>query len=306
MRTLRNIGLLVLFILGLPLLLANIGATYLMRRRAPDKADPPSNYEIAYEEVFFKSRDRLKLFGWWIPADNARGTIIMCHGQEGSMDRDTCRMVPLHNAGFNVFMFDFRGHGRSEGLIVTFGMYEKEDLLGALDYLVETRHIENVGVVGYSMGAAVALITAALSERIGSIVVDSSFGRLTRSIAGWLRLRHVPIPIARELARWILIQCSITTEGRLDQTDPIRWTVHIGPRPILFIFGSRDPYIAQKDIQRMVSLAVGPKEVWTVQGVGHRGAYDADPAEYNRRTVEWFERTLINAPEPASETANSA
>lgn len=301
MRTLRNIGLFALFVMGLPILIANVGASYLMRRRLPDKPDPPSNYGIAYEEVHFTSRDKLKLFGWWIPAKDARGTIILCHGQEGSMDRDTKRMVALHNAGFNVFMFDFRAHGRSEGLIVTFGMYEKEDLLGALDYLVEERHIESVGVIGYSMGAAVALITAALSERICSVVADSSFGRLTRSIAGWFRLRALPIPLAREMARWILIACSVSTEGRLDQTDPVRWTVHIGPRPILFIFGSRDPYVSKKEIRRMVSLAAGPTEVWTVPGAGHRGAYDANPEAYNNRIVDWFERTLVNPPKAVSE-----
>ncbi len=300
MRTLRSILIFALILLALPLVIANLGASYLMRRRKPDALDEPSNYGIAFEEVHFVSRDKVKLFGWWIPAPNARATIIMCHGQEGSMDRDTKRMLPLHNAGFNVFMFDFRAHGRSEGQFVSFGMYEKEDLLGALDYLVEDRHIESVGVIGYSMGAATALITAALSERICSVVVDSPFGRLPRSVAGWFRLRGVPVPVARELSRWILIVCSMRTEGRIDQTDPVRWTVHIGPRPVLFVFGSRDPYISKKELRRMISLTEGPKEVWTVEGAGHRGAYTADPDTYNQRIVDWFERTLVNTPEPVA------
>lgn len=297
MRTIRTLSLYTLFLLSLPLLLANLAASYLMRRRFPDTPDTPDDHGIGYENVTFPSRsDFLKIGAWWIPAgqtETARGTIIMCHGQEGSMDRDTPRMIALHKAGFNVLMFDFRGHGRSEGNQVTFGMYEKEDLLGALDYLVDVRGIEKVGLYGFSMGAATGLITAALSERITCLVVDSPFGRLARTLSGWWRQRGVPIPLAREMARWILAMCTLRTAGRIDQTDPIRWTVHIGPRPILYIFGARDPYVSKRDIERMVSLTAGPTELWTVEKVGHRGAYAVNPEEYNRRVVAWFEQHLI-------------
>jgi len=298
MRTIRTITLYTLFLLGLPIVLANIGATLLMRRRKPDPTDTPEMHDIPYEEVTFPSRgDHTKIVGWWIPAKegekNARGTIVMCHGQSGSMDRDTRRMIPLHKAGYNVLMFDFRAHGRSAGNEVTFGMYEKEDLLGALDYVVDVRGIQKVGLYGFSMGAATALITAALSERVVCVVADSPFGRLTRSVAGWWRRKGVPIPLAREIARWILMMCTIRTAGRIDQTDPVRWTVHIGPRPIFYIFGARDPYISKREIRRMVSLTAGPTSVWTVERAGHRGAYGQNPDEYNRRVREWFDQFLV-------------
>lgn len=239
----------------------NFGASYLMRRRRPDPVDTPSNYGIDYEEITFTSRDRVRLVGWWIPAENPASTIIMCSGQEGSMDGDTRQMVPLHDAGFNVLMFDFRAHGRSEGTCVSFGMYEKEDLLGAIDYLVDQRQIEKVGVIGFSMGAAVALITAALSERICVVVADSSFGRLRNTITNWSIRRGVPGPIARQFAIGMLMLASLRTEGRIDQTDPIRWTVHIGPRPILFIHGANDPLVSIHEVSSMASLAEGPVQV---------------------------------------------
>ena len=275
------------------LMALNFGASRLMRRREPDPEDPPSNYGIGYEEVRFYSRDRIPLAGWWIPAGDeattkAADTIVMCHGQDGSMDGDTRQMVPLHDAGFNVLMFDFRAHGRSGGGCVSFGMYEKEDLLGAIDYLVEDRGIESVGVLGFSMGAAVALITAALSERVCAVVADSSFGRLRTTLTGWGTLRGVPYPIARLYAGWVLLIASLRTEGRMDQTDPILWTVHIGKRPILFIHGARDPYVPAYEVDRMASLAEGPVQVWTVDNAGHREAYAVDPVEYNRRVIEWF------------------
>ncbi len=150
------LALLVLIVLGVLWIVGtNLGATMLLRRRKPDPPDPPSNYGLAFEEVQFTSRDHENLVGWWIPHETPIGTVIMCHGQNGSMDGDTHHAVPLHEAGFNVFMFDFRAHGRSGGDCVTMGMYEKEDLLGALDFLGEKYKIVEVGVLGFSMGAAV-------------------------------------------------------------------------------------------------------------------------------------------------------
>src|SRR5260221_12006084 len=164
------------------LVLINTGASSLMRRRRPDPEDPPSNYGLDFEEISFISRDHIKIVGWWIPAPDAVGTIVVCSGQNGSMDGDTKQIPPLHEAGFNVLMFDFRAHGRSEGDCVTIGMYEKEDLLGALDYLGDVRGIMRVGVLGFSMGAAVALITAALSDRNCAGEADGTNWRLKRTL----------------------------------------------------------------------------------------------------------------------------
>ena len=78
----------------------NTGATVLLRRRPPDPPDLPSNYGLAYEEIKFESRDATKLVGWWIPHENPAGTIIICHGQTGSMDHDTHHAAALYEAGF--------------------------------------------------------------------------------------------------------------------------------------------------------------------------------------------------------------
>jgi pimeloyl-ACP methyl ester carboxylesterase len=293
-------------LIGLWLLALNAGATALLRRRPPDKADPPSNYGLAFEEVHFESRDGTKLFGWWIPNPEAIGTIVMCHGQTGSMDGDTHHAADLYKAGFSVFMFDFRAHGRSEGRWVTMGMYEKEDLLGALDFICEERNIGEVGVLGFSMGAAVALITAALSDRICAVVADSGYGRLKRTLANYAIARGVPGFIARPFAAWVLVIAAIRTEGRIDQSDPIRWTLHIGPRPILFIYGEDDCFVPMQDVDRMASLAKGPVEVWVVDDAGHRGAYKADPAEYNRRVTNFFKANLPEAAKHSEQVEETA
>jgi fermentation-respiration switch protein FrsA (DUF1100 family) len=83
---------------------------------------------------------------------------------------------------------------------------------------------------------------------------------------------------------------SLRTEGRMDQTDPILWTVHIGKRPILFIHGARDPYVPAHEVDRIV---------------GHREAYAVDPVEYNRRVIEWFTQHLGEGEHISSTRQNS-
>jgi pimeloyl-ACP methyl ester carboxylesterase len=276
------------------------GAAYLLRRRKPDPFDPPTNYHIAYQEVSFLSRDGIRLRGWWIPAvdvytETAHPTIIVCSGQDGSMEGDTAQMVPLHQAGFNVLMFDWRGHGRSDGAMVTMGALEVNDLLGALDFLSDLRGIKRVGVLGFSMGAAVALLTAAESARIAAIVADSGYADLTSVLRRWSAGRGVPgvaVPA-------IMAAASLISGTRLRDARPRTVTHQLMSLPILYIYGTDDPLVDVEEVEAMLRAlpyAVG----WRVEGVGHRGTYRKMPVEYNRSVVEWFESTLKEAEAVAS------
>ncbi len=275
--------------------LTQIGAYLLVRRRAPNAPDVPTNYGIPYVDIQFLARDDTPLVGWWIPstADMPRGTVIMCHGQAGSMDGDTPQMVPLHAAGFNVLMFNFRAHGHSGGKYLTMGMYEKEDLLGALDYLAEAHGIERAAVLGFSMGAAAAMITASITDRISVIVADGCFVRFKNSMARWLRQRGVPsYHVAWHIAAWTLAAAALRTGGRIDQVDVALWAKHV-KCPVLFIHGEADPLISRREIETMATLCQGPTDLWMVPNVGHRGAFGKEQKRYNDRIIEWITRYTI-------------
>ncbi|MBN2302897.1 MAG: alpha/beta fold hydrolase [Anaerolineae bacterium] len=261
----------------------------LMRRRAPDETDHPANYGLPCREVQFPSRDGLTLGGWWISADGpALGTVIMCSGQNGSMDKDVPQAIPLHRAGFNVLMFDFRGHGRSEGEIVTLGALEQADLFGALDYVQAEHGVDRVGLLGFSMGAGVTLLIAAQDARIAALVVDGAYPRLDGILAGYLRLKGVPGPLARLGARLVLIMGSLRTGYQLYRANPVDLIERI-TAPALFIHGDQDPFVSAAESERLTAQVSGPADRWHVAGAGHREAYKNHPDEYNRRVVEWFE-----------------
>jgi dipeptidyl aminopeptidase/acylaminoacyl peptidase len=264
----------------------------LMGRRTPDPPDHPLKYGMVCEDVDFASRDGLRLGGWWIPAPDApRGTVILCPGQNGSMDKDLPQAVPLHDAGFNVLMFDFRAHGRSEGGIVTLGALEQSDLFGAVDYAAGERGADRIGVLGFSMGAGVALMVAAQEPRINAAVVDGAYPRITGLLANWLRIRDIPGPLARGLAWLALIAGSLRTQYLITRANPADLIDRL-QTPTLFIHGDQDPFVSPGEIEALVARVPGPAELWRVADADHREAYVHHTDEYNQRVVAWFERYL--------------
>ena len=102
--------------------------------------DHPSNYGLVFEDVEFPSRrGDVMLSGWYLPVEDSAGPhLIFVHGLSSDRSGDNAvelaaRMV---EHGYNVLLFDLRGHGSSEGDKVSGGYFERWDVLGAFDYLV--------------------------------------------------------------------------------------------------------------------------------------------------------------------------
>ncbi|MBI2651860.1 alpha/beta fold hydrolase, partial [Candidatus Woesearchaeota archaeon] len=117
----------------------------------------PSDLGLKYEEVSFKSADGIKLNGWLIPNNKTKATIIVMHGYPA----DKANLLGIAEflvKDFNVFLFDFRSFGKSEGKYTTVGYLEKNDLLGAINYLEKEKNITKIGLYGFSLGGAVALM----------------------------------------------------------------------------------------------------------------------------------------------------
>jgi len=259
-------------------------------RRRPDPPTHPTDYGLPYEEVAFPARDGIPLRGWFIPAAQARGTVVFCHGHAGSMDPDLRYAPWFHQAGFSVLMFDLRGHGRSGGERVSMGTLEREDLLGAMDYLAG-RGIARVGVLGFSMGGAVALLTAPLDERVAAVATDGAFVRLEETLVGWAReAAGLPRWLARPLARAVRYATALRLGVRLQ--DPIHWIGQLAPRPVLLIHGDCDPYISVEAVEALYAAAGEPKELWRVPQAGHRQVDQHCPEAYRSRVVGFFEQHL--------------
>ena len=309
-----------LVILGLLILLAVIlvcavvwrWSTEVIKGPQPDALSSPSAYALPISEVRFPSRDGLTLHGWFIPAPGvtrsslddedwatgSKGTIVLCHGRFGSKDPDLKYVPWLQDAGYNCFLFDFRSHGRSEGKYTSFGYHERKDLLGALDFL-RGKKISTVGVMGFSLGGAVAIGTAAQHSEIAAVVADGAFVELRGALARGARERGLPTWLVRNLGPLILWLAGKRVGGDLEESDPLRWVGGIAPRPLLIIHGENDPYVSVEDARRLYDRAGEPKELWIAPGAGHRRVDDVYPDEYRDRVVGFFDRYLAGTADGA-------
>jgi len=287
------VGLAVILNATILFIYVHLGTRAMLKRRPSDAEDTPRAYGLSYEEVTFRSRDGLLLYGNLIPALEAehRGTIVFCHGQAGSMNRDVAWVPPFHEAGFNVLMFDFRGHGRSEGEIVSLGHFERLDLMGAIDFLAR-RGVGRVGVIGFSMGGAVAMSMAKETPNIAAVVSDSGYASLQRVLVGASLEQGIPYPLAQVTAILILKYANLRLKTDLSEYEPRRQADADFDCPLLAIQGNEDPYVPVSDIEDLVQRAGGHAELWSVAGVGHRATREQYPEDYRQRVLAFFTRWL--------------
>jgi pimeloyl-ACP methyl ester carboxylesterase len=291
-------------------LLAWFWSTQLIKPPRPDEPSSPEAYDLPFTEVLFPSRDGLTLHGWFIAApgvaaitlededwsSGGKGTIVLCHGRFGSKDPDLKYVPWLREAGYNCLLFDFRGHGRSEGDYTSFGYHERKDLLGAIDFL-QSKGIPRVGVLGFSLGAVVGICTAAQSQAIEAVVADGAFVRLRRALAQGAEERGVPRWLVRALGPTILWLAGRRVGGDMEESEPLRWVDKIAPRALFLIHGDQDPYVSVQEVRRLYDEAGEPKELWIALDAGHRRVDQAYPDEYRGRVVSFFDKYLATRPD---------
>jgi fermentation-respiration switch protein FrsA (DUF1100 family) len=274
-------GLLLVVGLGLSL--------YMTHRFTLTKVDNPAEYGLAFEEVTFQTTDGVALRGWWVLVPGSQRAVVIMHGHGGSMDWDIHRAPIFHAAGFNVLLFDFRAHGRSEGRLATFGYLERRDVQGAVAFLKE-RDMKRIGLLGFSYGGMASMLAAPICPDVNAVVTDGGPARVRTAITG--RCLEVGLPrwLAGPLA-WLAVAATYLRLGaNLFRYEPVRWVGKIAPRPILFIHGELDQYLP--DFDDLYAAAGEPKEVWRLPEVGHTKASEVYPEEFRRRVVEFFSRTL--------------
>ncbi len=134
----------------------------------------PQQIGLRYEDVDFVSEDGVGLHGWFIPADNARGSLLFFHGNAGNISHRLDSIAIFNALGLDVFIFDYRGYGQSQGRTTEAGTYR--DAEAAWRYLTETRGVDagDIVVFGRSLGSSIAAWLAS-RQRPAGLIVESSF-----------------------------------------------------------------------------------------------------------------------------------
>jgi hypothetical protein len=134
----------------------------------------PQQIGLTFEDVELVTQDKVRLHGWFIPSDEARGTVLFFHGNAGNISHRLDSIAIFNRMRLNVFIFDYRGYGQSQGRVTETGTYR--DAEAAWRYLTATRGIDanSVIVFGRSLGASIAAWLAS-HHTPGALILESSF-----------------------------------------------------------------------------------------------------------------------------------
>lgn len=255
---------------------------------------PATAADLPLQEVEFLSVDGVKLSGWYLRRDESPVTIIYCHGLFRSRLEMLDRATWLWRLGYAGLLFDFRRHGKSEGELSSLGYLERQDVLGAVHYLIDSLRVSHpIVVYGVSMGAAAALLAAAEDPSIAGLIVDSSFLSFDHTITHharlWLGLPR--FPIADEVILFTEWRVGFNSE----QFDLRRAVQKIGDRPILFFAGGADKRMPPEIAQMLFDASPSThKNIVIIPGASHGAAFRADPESYEKAMLSFLQAVCKN------------
>jgi uncharacterized protein len=255
------------------------------RREGDEFAFSPWETGIEHEAVEFMTADGVTIRGWWFPRAATGRVVIGLHGHRGTKSQLLGIGSGLWREGYNVLLFDYRGCGDSDPGRQSLAHHELLDAQAAVRYVEQRVPDAQIGVIGYSMGAALAILLAAREPAIRAIVADSPFATMHDVIAYAYRRRRLP-------SRGLLEMTDVVTRWRYGYAfaavRPLEVIKHISPRPLLLLHGTADAVIPIEHTHRLFEAAAEPKELWIFEGATHCGGYFADRRRYVSRMAEFF------------------
>lgn len=216
--------------------------------------------------------------------------MVACHGYRANWLQLIDIGEGLRQRGYSTILFNLRGHGTRSGPC-TFGSRDADDLDVVLAWIRQQPALaaHRVGLLGLSMGGAIACQTAARYPAAGAVVLDSTYARLFPLVAGAIRRDyHLPaMPWA--WLTWTGVQLSL--RRRLSRLDPDA----VAPRcrqPVFVIHGTADQTVPVEHAHALLGRWQGPTESWLESQVGHVGTYMVRPTDYCNRVADFFDRWL--------------
>ena len=205
----------------------------------------PADIQLAYEDISLKTDDGVTLHGWFVPRRDAKSTLIFFHGNAGNVSHRLDSIRLFHQSGLNVFIIDYRGYGRSEGVPSEEGTYL--DALAAWHYLTGTRQIPsgNIVIAGRSLGGAVAAWLATRT-RPAALILESTFS----SVALMGKKYYPYLPVA------LLTRIHYSTIDRLPLVKV----------PVMIIHSVNDEIIPYEQGRQIFEIANHPKFFLTIRG----------------------------------------
>ena len=218
----------------------------------------PSAVELDFKDIAFTAADGVRLHGWWIPAEKSRGTLLFCHGNAGNISDRLESIRVLNQLGLNVFIFDYRGYGKSAGSPSEKGTYL--DAEAAYDYLTGRLRInpQRLVIMGRSLGGAVA-IQLAREKKAAALICEAAFTSVEE--------------LGRHFYPYLPVKLFL-----FDRYDSLSKVGKLS-LPQLYVHSRDDDLIPFRQGKQLYEAAAEPKRFLVISG-GHAQGLEDAPDEY--------------------------
>jgi uncharacterized protein len=244
------------------------------------------------EEFDVRASDSSLLRGWRVRAPEPNGNwVLLFHGVGDNRIGVLEHALVLLHAGYGVVMMDARAHGESEGAMATYGWLERNDTRAIVDALEASEHPRHLFALGESMGAGIALQSAAVEPRIEGVVAEAAFANLREASYDYAGLRQSPL-----LGKTLFVPGTWTMLYHAEKLATLA-AAEVSPEkavasrtfPVLLICDGGDVALPCRHTKKIYDAAIGRKEMWIVPDAYHTAALGYQPAEFRRRVLAFFE-----------------
>ncbi len=230
----------------------------------------PQHLGLAYEDVELVTADRVRLHGWFVPAENARGTLLFFHGNAGNISHRLDSIAIFNRMNLDVLIIDYRGYGQSQGRISEKGSYR--DAEAAWYYLTESRGIAADGIIvfGRSLGASIAAWLAS-QHAPAALIVESGFS----SVPSMAQRLYPFLPV-----RWL-------SKFRYDTARYVSTLAC----PLLVVHSPNDEIIPYAEGRQIFDAAPADKQFLDIRG-GHNDGFYISGRTYTDGLNTFIDRSL--------------
>ncbi|NLE22340.1 MAG: alpha/beta fold hydrolase [Actinobacteria bacterium] len=241
-----------------------------------------------HQEVTLTTRDGLQLSAWYVPSQNKAAVVTYPRAWTIAQAR------MLVEQGYGVLLVDPRGYGDSEGDPNAYGWGSARDIDASVAWLRQRPDVQNrrVGGLGLSMGGEVMIEAAARNPGLKAVVSEGAGIRsvresLLRRGPSWIeKALQYPYDLTQTISVWVLSGEPVPMSLR-------NASLLVGPRAVLFIYGEDGQEVEKAVNPVYYDAAFTPKLIWEVPGAGHTGGIAAQPEEYERIVLGFFDMVLL-------------
>jgi uncharacterized protein len=219
--------------------------------------ETPTDWGLQYEDTTLETADGIRLHGWFIPRQGASRVLLFFHGNAGNISHRRESVMIFHRLGLNVFIFDYRGYGTSQGKPSESGLYK--DAMVAWQYLLQEKAISKRQIIlfGRSLGGSVAVNLAAQVQP-GALILESTFSSAKD-------MANVVAPI---MSRIVPLRFEFNAVKHIKKVTS----------PVLVVHSTEDDLIPFRLGEKVYQAASQPKSLVKIRGDHNSGFLLSQPA----------------------------